>query len=85
MLDDELLAYLEEAGGRGLRDRYLASMVKPFDTSTALSDRKRSARAREMAGDAVVVGMADAQRQGPRDRPSARACCMNAWTRWVSI
>ncbi len=39
MLDDELLAYLEEAGGRGLRDRYLAGMVKPFDTSTALSDR----------------------------------------------
>ncbi len=39
VLDDELLAYLEEAGGRGLRDRYLAGMVKPFDTSTALSDR----------------------------------------------
>ena len=39
VLEDELLAYLEEAGGRGLRDRYLAGMVKPFDTSTALSDR----------------------------------------------
>jgi len=39
VLDDELLAYLEEAGGRGLRDRYLAGAVKPFDTSTALADR----------------------------------------------
>jgi hypothetical protein len=39
VLQDELLAYLEEAGGRRLRDRYLAGMVKPFDTSTALSDR----------------------------------------------
>src|SRR5579885_1136911 len=39
VLDDELLACLEESGGRDLRDRYLAGMVKPFDTSTALSDR----------------------------------------------
>jgi predicted TIM-barrel fold metal-dependent hydrolase len=39
VLDEELLAYLEEAGGRSLRDRYLAGMVKPFDTSTVLSDR----------------------------------------------
>jgi predicted TIM-barrel fold metal-dependent hydrolase len=39
VLDDELLACLEQTGGRGLRDRYLAGMVKPFDTSTVLSDR----------------------------------------------
>jgi predicted TIM-barrel fold metal-dependent hydrolase len=39
LLDDELLTYLEEAGGRDLRDRYLAGMIKPFDTSTALADR----------------------------------------------
>ena len=39
VLDDELLSYLEEAGGRRLRDRYLAGAVKPFDTSTALADR----------------------------------------------
>ncbi len=39
VLDDELLSYLEEAGGRKLRDRYLAGAVKPFDTSTALADR----------------------------------------------
>ncbi len=39
ILDDELLAYLEQAGGRELRDRYLAGMAKPFDTSTALADR----------------------------------------------
>ncbi len=39
LLDDELVAALEETGGRTLRDRYLASQVKPFDTSTALSDR----------------------------------------------
>jgi len=39
VLDDELLAYLEETGGRRLRDRYLAGAVKPFDTSTALAGR----------------------------------------------
>jgi predicted TIM-barrel fold metal-dependent hydrolase len=39
VFDDELLAYLEEAGGRGLRDRYLAGATKPFDTSTALANR----------------------------------------------
>jgi predicted TIM-barrel fold metal-dependent hydrolase len=39
LLDEQLLAWLEQAGGRELRDRYLAGMVKPFDTSTALADR----------------------------------------------
>jgi predicted TIM-barrel fold metal-dependent hydrolase len=43
VLDDELLSYLEEAGGRQLRDRYLAGAVKPFDTSTALADRDNPA------------------------------------------
>jgi predicted TIM-barrel fold metal-dependent hydrolase len=39
ILDDEILTYLEEAGGRELRDRYVASQVTPIDTSTNLSDR----------------------------------------------
>src|SRR5271163_331487 len=43
VLDDELLSYLEEAGGRGLRDRYLAGAAKPFDTSTALANRDHPA------------------------------------------
>jgi predicted TIM-barrel fold metal-dependent hydrolase len=41
MLDDECLTYLEEAGGRELRDRYLTGPVRPYDTSTVLADRTR--------------------------------------------
>jgi predicted TIM-barrel fold metal-dependent hydrolase len=40
LLDDEILTYLEEAGGTGLRDRYLASATAPFDTSTVLANRQ---------------------------------------------
>lgn len=39
VLEEELLTYLEEAGGRRMRDRYVAGWAKPFDTSTALADR----------------------------------------------
>ena len=39
ILDDELAAYLEQTGGRRLRDRYLSGAVKPFDTSMALANR----------------------------------------------
>jgi predicted TIM-barrel fold metal-dependent hydrolase len=41
MLDEECLTYLEEAGGPGLRDRYLNGTVRPYDTSTVLADRER--------------------------------------------
>ncbi len=39
ILDDELATYLEEAGGRELRDRYLASASRPFNTASVLADR----------------------------------------------
>ncbi len=39
VLDEQLLTYLEEAGGRQMRDRYLSGVGKPFDTSTVLADR----------------------------------------------
>ncbi len=39
VLEEELLTYLEEAGGRTMRDRYVAGWAKPLDTSTALADR----------------------------------------------
>ncbi len=39
LLDDELLTYLEEAGGAGLRDRYVASGAAPTDTASNLADR----------------------------------------------
>jgi predicted TIM-barrel fold metal-dependent hydrolase len=39
MLDDELLASLEEFGGAGLRDRFLASRTAPTDTASNLADR----------------------------------------------
>ncbi len=39
ILDDQLASYLEEAGGRELRDRYLASAFRPFNTANVLADR----------------------------------------------
>jgi hypothetical protein len=39
VLDDELLAYIEETGGKELKERYLAGAIKPFDTSTVLAGR----------------------------------------------
>ncbi len=39
LLDEEILTYLEEAGGAQLRDRYLASATAPFDTATVLANR----------------------------------------------
>ncbi len=39
ILDEELVTYIEQAGGRELRDRYLSGLAKPFDTSTVLANR----------------------------------------------
>ncbi len=39
ILQDELIAAVEEAGGAALRDRYLNGPARPFDTSTVLADR----------------------------------------------
>jgi predicted TIM-barrel fold metal-dependent hydrolase len=39
VLDDALLASLENEGGSSLRDRYLDSRATPFDTSTVLAGR----------------------------------------------
>ena len=39
LLHDEIITYLEEAGGAALRDRFLASAARALDTSTALADR----------------------------------------------
>ncbi|MGH9017668.1 MAG: amidohydrolase family protein [Acidimicrobiales bacterium] len=39
VLDDALVAGLEEQGGVALRDRYLESRATPFDTSTVLAGR----------------------------------------------
>jgi predicted TIM-barrel fold metal-dependent hydrolase len=39
ILDDELMAALEEFGGRTLRDRFRASRVAPTDTASNLADR----------------------------------------------
>jgi predicted TIM-barrel fold metal-dependent hydrolase len=50
MLDDECLTYLEEAGGRQLRDRYLKGAVQPYDTSTVLADRTRPEIRQEWRG-----------------------------------
>jgi len=50
VLEDEVIAYLEQAGGPRLRDRYLASAVKPYDTSTVLADRTSPAVREEWRG-----------------------------------
>ena len=47
VLDDEIITYLEEAGGTELADRYRASAAAPFDTATVLSDRQSPAVRRE--------------------------------------
>ena len=39
LLDDAIAADLEETGGRELRDRYLASSIRPFDTVQFQADR----------------------------------------------
>ncbi len=39
LLGDEVLTYVEEAGGAALRDRYLSSGIAPTDTSTILAGR----------------------------------------------
>jgi predicted TIM-barrel fold metal-dependent hydrolase len=39
LLDDEVVASLEEFGGAGLRDRFLAGRVAPTDTASNLADR----------------------------------------------
>jgi predicted TIM-barrel fold metal-dependent hydrolase len=43
ILQDELLASLEEFGGAGLRDRFLASPTAPTDTASNLADRAEPA------------------------------------------
>jgi predicted TIM-barrel fold metal-dependent hydrolase len=39
ILDDHLLAHLEEVGGKSLRDKYLASPSRPFNTANVLAGR----------------------------------------------
>ena len=58
LLHDEVISYVEDAGGAALRDRFLATAAS-FDTSSSLADRADPDRARPVAGDAVVVGLAD--------------------------
>jgi predicted TIM-barrel fold metal-dependent hydrolase len=43
ILNDEIVSYIEQDGGRELRDRYLGGTVAPFDTSSNLVDRDRPA------------------------------------------
>src|SRR5438874_9827747 len=39
LLHDEIVAYVEEAGGAPLRERFLAGTARALDTTTALADR----------------------------------------------
>lgn len=42
LLNDEVASYIEQDGGAELRERYLQTAARPFDTSTNLSRRDRS-------------------------------------------
>jgi predicted TIM-barrel fold metal-dependent hydrolase len=39
LLDDEIVSYVEDAGGADLRERFLASTARALDTSSALANR----------------------------------------------
>src|SRR5260370_42098690 len=56
VLDDEILTYLEEAGGTQLADRYRASSAAPFDTATVLADRQSPAVRREWRAPPALGG-----------------------------
>jgi predicted TIM-barrel fold metal-dependent hydrolase len=43
LLNDEIVTYLEDAGGTGLRERFLANTSSALDTSTALANREHPA------------------------------------------
>ncbi|MBY0509974.1 MAG: amidohydrolase family protein [Rhodospirillaceae bacterium] len=48
ILDDELAAHLEEVGGKSLRDKYIASGSRPFNTANVLAGRDNPAVKQEM-------------------------------------
>lgn len=48
ILDDELAAHLEDVGGKGLRDKYIASGSRPFNTANVLAGRDSPAVKQEM-------------------------------------
>ena len=50
LLGDEVLTYVEEAGGAALRDRYLSSGIAPTDTSTILAGRATTRRSGASGG-----------------------------------
>ena len=58
LLQDEVISYVEDAGGAALRERFLAT-AQSFDTSSSLADRGDPEVRQPVEGDAVVVGMAD--------------------------
>ncbi len=59
ILDDELMAALEEFGGRTLRDRFRRSRVGADRHGLEPGRPRRPVGSGGVAGDAVVVGMAD--------------------------
>jgi predicted TIM-barrel fold metal-dependent hydrolase len=68
LLDDAIVADLEETGGRELRDRYLAEPIRAFDTVQFQADRRDPAIRRSWRGMSAWWGnpVADA-----RDRATA--------------
>ena len=69
--NEEMLTYLEEMGGREVRDRY-AGDTGLTDTIDRARRPPRRTRA-GLEGDAVVVGLGDREHARPRDRAPARA------------
>ena len=84
LLDDEMVAYLEEFGGAGLRDRFLAGRVAPTDTASNLAGRADPSVRAGVAGHAVVVGLADREHARPGHRRTSRRCSTSGSTRSAS-
>ena len=63
-----------------LRDRFLANTARALDTSTALANRSDPSGAGAVAGDALVVGLADAQPPRPCHRRIFPRCSTSGST-----
>ena len=81
--NEEMLAYLEEMGGREVRDRY-AQRHRRSPTRRPCSPAHAGARGAGLEGDAVVVGLADREHPRPRDRRTCPRCSTNGSTRSAS-
>ena len=79
LLNEEMLTYLEEMGGREVRDRY--AQRHRADRHVDRARRRMPARARSgLEGDAVVVGLADRRTRSTARPRTCPRCSTNGST-----